>query len=212
MQIVPVDGLDDTVQHIVLFRFALIDRFPQTRDNSQIGTLAQFRSLPEGLHQRDQIFLPHRPGDGEDQRFVSLPQKRRKQSLRAVDVGGRRPLSLHPGNDAMNLGAVDRGIARQLAFAFIARGCDDGVRFRNGAILRFEAILLFLRALRAHLVVDQRMRGVDERYSEFLPRGTRHLGGVGEMGMYDVGTLVPAAEHLEKGLFEGGQIACQGFL
>ena len=124
----------------------------------------------------------------------------------------RRGLALFDaGLDTMDAVPADPWISEQLAFAFVARRSDHGVRGTDCTRFLRDPFSQFAAAAahRPGLVEPERMGGVDEGNAESITQREGDIGGIGEMGMDAVGQALAAFEFPDQRGGEGGAVLLQ---
>ena len=214
----PVDRIEELGKDGAPFRPAAFEPVAQAGKDHEIGLRAQPGRSTEGLDQHGEVLLRHGSGDSEDDRLVRLTQEGRYQIACAVpgvlpDAG-----HLHARHDPVDAAYPGGRVGQDLPLAFVARGADDRRRGTDRAIfLGDPAIQLGCQfgsgsGDGSALVQPERMRGVDEGYSELALDLGGDVGGIGEVGVDDVRQAAARPQVREQSIDEGGTILRQGFL
>ena len=213
VEIMAVDGIDETAQHILLFRFARLQIVAQPGENYQIALLAQRRRLAEGFDEPDEVLLVDGAGDRQHHGLHRFAQERGNEFDRRRDFPARGA-AVDPRDQAMDLADPGRRIGRKLPFAFVARRADDRPRTRDRPVL-FRDPRLERGAGRRHrqaLVHAERMRGVDEGNAQRVFDLARHIRCIGEMRMDEVGQALALPQFRNQRFGKGGAVGAQRFL
>ena len=121
VQIEPIDCIDKLAHHLHLLRFAGFGGSAQSGQDDQIGAVAQVAMATEAFDERDEVFLPDRTRNGEDDRAFRVAEEGRDElRCHALLFDAGLPL-LDPRLDTPELLLPRRGIRYQLPFALVSR-------------------------------------------------------------------------------------------
>ncbi len=178
-----------------------------TGEDDKIGLFAQCRCRCIGAHQRGKVFLADRTRDRQHDGLVRVLQLA-GQDVEKRHVRVRLLTVRYAWGEAVGAcRCIGDAIGLDLPIGFIAGRHDDGIRPSDGSPFGCNASVQTIAAgLLGQLVDPKCVRRIDDGNVEALAGCQGHGGGIGEMGMDDVGQARQRRQVNAKCGGESGQV------